>query len=296
MYNKARPRRRSSNIPTTTTESKYKEIATSELRALEFLFLGLAAISPFLGALFLRYATAAVIGQESVSWFSTALFVLSTGMRPWAHVIERFRQRTDDLHDVIHYPSPNYSADDIRVQMAELVKRVEHMEKSLAKSRTRLVDATEEVYDYVDQAVTAVDRTVKRHDKKYEKQEARVKEIEHTLDGLKGRSKQRMGLTIPTATPSKSELLANILPSWIFTAPQPQQNLYVSPHSPSSKHSLRSFPSTSSIQLETIPEEEVAKHPVLAQPVHLTSFIFSRIGYIATIPLRAVIRMVLRRY
>ncbi|KAF5378519.1 hypothetical protein D9615_007156 [Tricholomella constricta] len=296
LYRKSRPRRRASNIPPSNAEDKYKQIATSELRALEFFFLTLTAASPFLGAIFLRYATAAVIGHESVSWFSTTLFVLATGMRPWSHVIERFKQRTNDLHDVIHYPSPDISAEDMHAQMADMVKRVEHLERSLAKAKSRLIDATDEVYDYVDEAVTAVDRTVKRHERKYEKQEAKVKEMEQTLDGLKGKGKGKAGLTINTTPYASPSLLARVLPAWMFTAP-PQRSIYASAsYTPSPKHSLRSFPSSSSIQLETIPEEETTKYSLLAQPANLTSLVLSRVGYLATMPLRAVVRMVLRRY
>ncbi|KAG5643854.1 hypothetical protein DXG03_009537 [Asterophora parasitica] len=294
LYRKARPRRRAPTVPAASGEDHYKQVATSELRALEFFFLGLAAASPFLGAIFLRYATAAVIGEESVSWFSTALFVLATGMRPWSHVIERFKQRTTDLHDVIHYPSPDLSTDDMHVQMAEMIKRVEHLERALAKAKTRFLDATEDMYDYVDEAVFSVDRTVKRYERKYEKQEAKVKEIEQTLEGLtvKGKGKGKAGLTITTtsaSTPPPS-LLSRILPEWMFTAP-PQRSIYASPSYSPSKHSLRSFPSSSSMQLETIPEEEIAQYPVLAQPANITSLVLSRVGYVATMPLRAVVRM-----
>ncbi|KAG6827954.1 hypothetical protein H0H87_003286 [Tephrocybe sp. NHM501043] len=252
-------------------------------------------------AMFLRYATAAVIGEESVSWFSTALFVLATGMRPWSHVIERLRQRTADLHDVIHYPSlKDISSEDMGVQMAEVLKRVEHLERGLSKAKARLVDTTEEVYDYVEEAVTIVDRAVKRHEKKYEKQELKVREMEEALDGLKGKGKHRAGsgsLTIRT-TPAPPSLLSRFIPTWMFPEQLPSHRLASSPasYSPSPKHSLRSFPSSSSIQLQSIPEEETAKYPVLAQPANITALILSRVGYVATIPLRAVFRMIFRRY
>ncbi|KAG6839543.1 hypothetical protein C0991_001713 [Blastosporella zonata] len=297
LYHNARPRRHAAPIPPSTAEDHYRHVAASELRAIEFFFLALTAASPFLGAVFLRYATAAVIGDEAVSWFSTALFVLATGMRPWSHVIERLKQRTVDLHDVIHYPSSTHpSSDDVRTQMSEMMKRVEHLERALFKAKARLVDATEEVYDYVDEAVTIVDRTVKRHEKKYEKQEVRVHQIEQTIEGLKGKGKQHAGggsLTIRTA-PASPSLLSRILPGWIFPG-RPAQRSPAS-HSPPPSHTLRSFPSSSSVQLQSIPEEEAAKYPVLAQPANLTALVLSKVGYVATMPLRAVIRMILRRY
>ncbi|KAF5378514.1 hypothetical protein D9615_007153 [Tricholomella constricta] len=280
LYRKARPCRHA-NIPPSNAEEKYMQIATFELRVLELFFLALTAALPFLGAIFLRYATAAVIGHESVSFFSTTVFVL----------------RPNDLHDGIHYPSPNLPAEDMRTQMTDVIKRVEHLERSLAKAKSRLIDARDEVYDDVDQPVTAVNRTVERHERKYEKrQEAKVKEMEQTLDGLKGKGKGNVGLMINATPHAPPSLLARVLPAWMFTAP-PQRSIYASAsYTPSPKHSLRSFPSPSSIHLESIPEEETTKYSLLAQPANLTSLVLSRVGYLATMPLRAVVRMVLRRY
>jgi len=82
----------------------------------------LTAVSPFIGAAFLRYATTATFGPEAVSWFNVSLFVLATGMRPWAHIIERLKQRTSDLHDVIQYPAPGTSS---AVTTAEVVSRLD---------------------------------------------------------------------------------------------------------------------------------------------------------------------------
>lgn len=297
LYKKSRPRRRGPNVPRDTVEDHYRNLASSELRHLEFFFLSLTAISPFLGALLLRYGTTVLMGDEAVSWFSTALFVLATGMRPWSHVVNRFTQRTTDLHDVIHYPSPNRaSAVDTNQQIEEMVKRIEHLEKSLTKAKAKLVDATEEVYEYVDEAVNAVERTVRRHERKYDKQELKVKEIEQVVESIKGKGKTH-GLSISTTTrAAQSSLLYSLLPTW-FTTPPPRPYHSPSSFSPSaSKHTLRSFPSSSSIQLETIPEEDISRYPSLAQPANLTALVLSRAGYLVTLPLRAVVRMVLRRY
>ncbi|KAF9468461.1 hypothetical protein BDZ94DRAFT_1184174 [Collybia nuda] len=303
LYKNSRPRRRSPSIAVHNVEDQFKHIASSELRLLEFFFLSLTTISPFLGALLLRYGTAAVMGEEAVSWFSTALFVLATGMRPWSHVVDRFTQRTTDLHDVIHYPSPNrLSADDTHQQIEDMMKRVEDLEKSLTKAKAKLVDATEEVYEYVDEAVNAVERTVRRHERKYDKQELKVKEIEQVVESFKGKGKspaQPQGLTISTTTKAaQTSLLNNLLPTWL-TAPRIRSYPSPPPLSPSaSKHSLRTLPSSSSssLQLETIPEEDVSKYPILAQPANLPSLVLSRAGYLVTLPLRAIVRMILRRY
>ncbi|KAG6828473.1 hypothetical protein H0H92_007839 [Tricholoma furcatifolium] len=300
LYHKSRPRRRAGLTRNpSSSEDHYKHVATSELRVLEFFFLALTALSPFVGAVFLRYATAAIIGDQAVSWFNTSLFVLATGMRPWSHLVQRLKQRTTDLHDVIHYPSPDLSAQDLRAQMADLMNRVEHLERSLSKAKARLVDATEQVYDYVDEAVTVVDHTVKHHERKCEKQEARVQELEQALEGLKSKGKQRAsatGLSIRT-TPNHQSFLARLISRWIYPVQHSHRSIYSpSSHSPSASKSLRSFPSTSSVQLQSIPEEESMSYPIWARPANFTAFVLSRVGYVVTLPFRAIIRMVLRRY
>ncbi|KAG6848904.1 hypothetical protein H0H93_012975 [Arthromyces matolae] len=299
LYHRARRRRPAQGgIAPSSAEDHYRNIANSELRALEFFFLGLTAVSPFVGAVFLRYATAIVMGDDAVSWFNTALFVMATGVRPWSHVIERLKQRTTDLHDVIHYPSPELAANDMRVQISDLMKRVEHLERSLSKAKAKLVDATEEVYDYVDEAVTVVDRAVRKHEKKYEKQEIKVQEIEQKLEGLKeGKGKQRAtpALLSINTTPARPSILAQILPNWML----PVRRRRRSSSSPSSyspsKQSLRSFPSSSSTQLSSIPEHPT-EYSILSMPTNLLSSILSKIGYAATMPLRAVLRMIFGRY
>ena len=81
LYQKSRPRRRSPSFPpllssADSPETTYRTYAASELRSFDLSLLFLTFISPFFGALLFRYATAAVLGPQSVSWFSTGLFVL----------------------------------------------------------------------------------------------------------------------------------------------------------------------------------------------------------------------------
>ncbi|KAG6915754.1 hypothetical protein DXG01_010021 [Tephrocybe rancida] len=135
-------------------------------------------------------------------------------MRPWRHVIERLLQRTTDLHDIIHYPSPGLSSDDVRTQMADMMKRVEHLERALSKAK---------VYDYVEEAVAVVDCTVKRHEKKYEKQEVRVHEMELLLEGMKGKGKQHAGhpgMNVPGPAPAAERILSIPVPVLALPASQ----------------------------------------------------------------------------
>lgn len=61
-------------------------------------------MTPFLGVLLLRYGATLLGGNNSLTWFSTGLFVLATGLRPWRHLVQLIVTRTDSLHDIVHHP------------------------------------------------------------------------------------------------------------------------------------------------------------------------------------------------
>ena len=292
LYNASRPRRRPSYLPPdANSEDRYRQIASSELRTVELFFLALTIVSPFIGAALLRLVTSSVAGQDVVSWFSTALFVLATGLRPWRHVVDRLNQRTIDLHDVIHYGPSDSTADDMQKKVEDLLQRVAHLEKSLVKVRNKMVDGTVEVYDYVDQAVDVVEKTVRKHDRKFEKQEARVKVVEESVETMKSKGKGKPVYVDTTSTPSS--IFAYFFPAWLLSPPH--RNLYSSQYSPSSAASRYSVRSSSYIRLETIPEEgtKLASSPIAGNPVMNLAL---RTGYFATMPLRAVLGVFARSY
>ncbi|KAK0219043.1 hypothetical protein IW262DRAFT_1074944 [Armillaria fumosa] len=121
-------------------------------------FLLLATVSPFLGASFLRYILTLIAGEDILTWFSTGLILLATGIRPWTHVVERLTLRILHLHDVIHYPSPEQTTEDLRQQLTDLKGQIEKMEHTLGKVRQRMDDGAEATYEYVDEAVEVVKR------------------------------------------------------------------------------------------------------------------------------------------
>lgn len=286
-------------------------LAHSELRKLELSFLLMTVLSPFFGAALLQYVSSRVLGEDVISWFSTALFVLATGVRPWAHVVKRLSSRVTDLHDVIHYPSSLEPAEEYRSQLEEMKQQIAGFEKALLKMRQKLGAETEELYDYVDDAVTGLEKSVKRHDKRGEKYETRLKDLEYTVDRLahaKGKEKPSF-ITVNTKSPpsgykSLSSLVVDILPPWLVPAQAVKSPSHAAPRlSPSTigpKHPPRT-PSYSS--LETIPEESFGAgfrstkvaasvdRPPASQPglIHL---LFLRISYIATFPLRSIMRLI----
>lgn len=302
LYNRARPRRRPRYLPQLPLEDHYRELAASELHFLELFFLALTVLSPFIGAVILRAVTHAVSGEDIVSWFSTSLFILSTGIRPWRHVIDRVTQRTNDLHNVIHYPSTSddpaaAAAEDTQKQLQEVLSRVTDLERSMEKMRERLAQNKEDVYDYVDESIDVVEKNVKRYERKCEKQDVRVKVVEESVESLKMRGRRVMSFDSPS-------ILAQLLPSWLLPPPRYESshiNFESSPTSSTSKISLRSFPS-STVRLETIPEETITTTIKAAPPPpplyrQLPGMnLAARAGYTVTLPLRALISLFISAY
>ncbi|KAH7337827.1 hypothetical protein B0J17DRAFT_629348 [Rhizoctonia solani] len=83
--------------------------AHNELRTTRILALLLCVVTPFLGATLLRLS-ASILYPDSLSWFSTSLFVLAAGVRPWRHLSHLILTRTDALHLAAHRPSQFRSA------------------------------------------------------------------------------------------------------------------------------------------------------------------------------------------
>ncbi|KAF8809930.1 hypothetical protein BYT27DRAFT_7135760 [Phlegmacium glaucopus] len=318
LYQQSRRRRSPRHTPQPDPESaeaRYAQLAASELRRFEFFFLFLTFLSPFLGASLLRYATSAVLGPDAVSWFSTGLFVLATGMRPWAHLVERLSKRTMELQDYVHHPSPFHVASEEQHLLLE--KRVAQMEKSLSKIKSKVANTTEDVYEYVDDAVDAVEHAMRKQERKWDKYEEKVKEVEQIVVTLKNtrnmKEKGRRASDLDAVQTSIRSMIGYIMPTWL-TAP-PNYNLFSVIFSPSAlfstkaavsepkRYSTRTLSGNSSpsTPLETILEEEPisnsnSNYPLLTRPYSLTSDIVYRTGYIITLPLRAVVRMILRNY
>ena len=310
LYQSARRRESPRHTPPLDpAEARYAQLAASELRTFELFFLLLTFLSPFIGASLLRYATAAVLGPDAVSWFSTGLFVLATGMRPWAHLVDRLSGRTMELQEYVHRPSPTHVASEQQHLLLE--KRVTQMEKYLSKIKPELAHTTDDVYKYIDDAVDTIEHAMRKQERKWDKYEGKVKEVEQVVVGLKstGHVKEN-GLGASRSTDlgaiqtSILSMIGYIIPGWLIALPG--HKLFSMIFSPSALFSAdaavsepkRYSPST---PLETILEEESmsdssTNYPLLARPYSLTSNIVHRTGYIVTLPLRAVVRMILRNY
>ncbi|KAF9016303.1 hypothetical protein BDZ89DRAFT_1141553 [Hymenopellis radicata] len=260
MYHAARMRQhpRTASPPPSSPQAL---LAETELHRVELFLLALSSVAPFAGAYLLRYILLLIAGRDILSWFSTNLFVLATGIRPWTHILDRLSQRVETLHDVIHYPPTN----------REVPDRVDRIEERIDMFERRLRETNEEAFEYVDEAIDGVEKNQRRHERRCEKSESRMRELEMAVEALRGKVK-RMPMHLETA--SKPWLLEFIFPS---------QRRVKYPPSASPKYSLHSF-STSAERLDTIPEEMPTAPPPPPPPTlvkTLTSLI--------TLPLRPVI-------
>lgn len=282
MYHRARPRRHASPLPpnASPTEILYRQKAESELHRIEVFFLLCTTLSPFIGAYLLRHVLLAIAGRDVLSWFSTTLFVLATGMRPWSQVLDRLQNRIDALHDIVHIvppPSQRHAQ-----EIADLRAQVEALQKSVLQARQE----TDDAYDYIDEAIEATEKNVKRHEKRCDKNEQRMRDLEVVVDTLKGKVK-RMPLT-PLNLKSSSR--ASKVWDYLF-ASQPVKGKPQYPPSASPKYSLHSF-TQSSERLESIPENGECVETSVMLPVKLAGSAVRGAWGLATLPMRLALQVV----
>ncbi|CDO68090.1 hypothetical protein BN946_scf184788.g21 [Trametes cinnabarina] len=146
-------------------------LAENELRRHEFFYLGLAIASPFIGAAFLRYILSALGDNQALSWFSTTLFVLATGIRPWTHLLNRLNERTEELQDALHTPDEESLAhiqEETQLALDAAVKRIDSLEREMQGLREGLKRSEQlrEVCDDLSEILGDVERATKRNERK----------------------------------------------------------------------------------------------------------------------------------
>lgn len=297
MYHASRPRKGSrftSNLPDEAGQNPLVRLAHSELRAHELFYLSMTVLSPFLGAYLIRYLLTSLEGVDNLSWFSTTLFVLATGIRPWSHLISRLTERTQDLHDAIHYPSENSIAHqslELNLKLKAVMDRLDSLESHLGEleERHEKIAGVKEVCDELSEAVGDIERTLGKQEKKMEgsrtAQDARFTALERKLGQLEDRRKKdreffetAIGRSpIPYASYAKTvastlyqvpEAIAPYVPyvlkqAWFWPKPNTRPTHISLRHSNSLRHhgdlvsSPGAFPNVSpTFRLETILEHE----------------------------------------
>jgi hypothetical protein len=166
-------------------------------------YLCLAALTPFLGVFFLRTVILTITGEDALPWFSTTVFVLASSLRPWSHIVSRLRHRVRDLHEAIHYPSPESQLiADSRIRA--ILNHVEELERELERVKRTMVlgHAVKEAHDEIFDALEDVERSVKKQDRKVEMNktltETRLSEVEAIISRLEteGKTIDRPGIVL----------------------------------------------------------------------------------------------------
>jgi hypothetical protein len=143
--------------------------AATELRRHEFAYLFLSMVTPFVGAALLRSVLRSINGVDSISWFSTTLFVLATGVRPWGHLISRLREHTSSLHDSIHYPSPD-SQFIVDSRLQAVVDRVNSLEQELStvKRAMAMRAYVDGMHEELNSVLQDTERTIRKQERRAE--------------------------------------------------------------------------------------------------------------------------------
>ncbi|TDL26816.1 hypothetical protein BD410DRAFT_470751 [Rickenella mellea] len=120
--------------------------AHAELRSLEIIYLTLTVLSPLIGAILLRSISTSLTGDEqTMSWFSTSLFVLATGLRPWRHLVERLRSRSAALKSLIHQASGGTHEPNGNAHAGDLEAEIEKVDEALIELREEIRELDEKL-------------------------------------------------------------------------------------------------------------------------------------------------------
>jgi len=201
LYHASRPRKPSQRLPRKNDPQQISlaHLAHTELQKQELFYLTLAVVSPLLGATLIRYVLTALEGVDNLSWFSTTLFVLATGIRPWSHLMSRLQERTHELHDTVHYPSEDSDARhqlEIDRTLRTIIQRLDALDSTIRdlEEKTDKMDPLREVCDDLSEAVGAIERNASRWERKTETtrmtQDTRINYLENSLVELEGRRRR----------------------------------------------------------------------------------------------------------
>ena len=179
----------------------------------------------------IRYVFSAMNGVDSLSWFSTTLFVLATGIRPWSHLISRLQERTSDLQDAVEEPERERLERENGRKLQEAFSRLDTLERVVIELRAKSakIAPLQEACDDLSEALGDMERSVLRHERKVEAARiahgSRLSAMEHSVCRLE--DSQRKQLVVrPSAQAGVTGLYIPVHPrlarmiSWALEVPQ----------------------------------------------------------------------------
>lgn len=230
MYKESIPRRdlEDKAVPDDEIDER-SHSAHAELRSYELMYLSLTVLSPFLGATLLRIVATAITGDaDTLSWFSTSLFVLATGIRPWTHLVDRLKSRSQALNDILKEDEDGEGSKYSGEEVFELRSYMQALDERLLRLSDKGSSDVRDMYEHLQGVVDGVDRTLRRHRaelaKATQSQNARVAVLEARLNGIDLAVEKssyydgREGLAFPPAREVWHWILHSTWSAWVYAA------------------------------------------------------------------------------
>ncbi|KAI0920334.1 hypothetical protein AcV5_010101 [Taiwanofungus camphoratus] len=191
-----------------TTDAAAARLAAASLRRQELALLALTILSPLLGVLFLKVVLSALGNTDTLSWFSTTLFVLATGVRPWSHLVGRLQGRTKALHDAVHYPPAEHQSL-VERELVKVSSRLNAMEREMRELRARAAHAArlQGVCDDLSEALGELERGKRKTESAQKVLIARLGAVETGLAQQQQRRRDDARI-VGTASPAAAPLYA----------------------------------------------------------------------------------------
>lgn len=166
LYYAARTRRilQSASAEETTDPelARRRRAAMTELQFTELVSLAMTVLSPFAGAYLLYFARATLSDPDHyVNPFSIRLFVLASGIRPWAHFLSLVKSRSLFLQEEVHYPS---------TEVQRMKKKVDRLEVELSSLRRAFVTKSDirTLREGLDVPLNQLSKAVRKYERKEE--------------------------------------------------------------------------------------------------------------------------------
>lgn len=163
-----------------------RKAARAELYQNELFALAFCVVSPFVGSYLLYWVRGALSEPDRyINPFNIKLFIMASGVKPWAHFFKLVKNRSLFLQSEVAYPVPTVSI--LLDQVREL-----KTEMAMLKSSFATKNDVKNLRDGVDLPLTNLSKAVKRYERKEEylrlsteeKFEALHKRQEELLDEL----------------------------------------------------------------------------------------------------------------
>jgi hypothetical protein len=139
-----------------------RKAARAELMQNELFSLAFCLVSPFLGSYLLYWVRGALSEPDRyINPFNIKLFIMASGVKPWAHFFKLVKNRSLFLHSEVAYPVPTVSI---------LLDQVRGLKEEMTQLKTQFATKTDmrNLREGVDKPLTNLSKAVKKYERKEE--------------------------------------------------------------------------------------------------------------------------------